>query len=232
MGVLKRGLARCLGVMVALGWGVIRNSLGFTLGKIVILGLLYTGATLARDLFLEVFVEDVETLSATPKNQQTEEELVDLALILTPLIIFINLVFFTWILNSLNATTDYLHNMNQTSKLRRHQRLKCIIITSFSISCMWLFLTVADAFTNILTETQQWLKEEMMQVNYVLVLVGVAILWRPNSNAKEYALQMELPAMGEEGDENELELSCVVPTAADDDGNDPDGIQAEDGEFS
>jgi hypothetical protein len=39
----------------------------------------------------------------------------------------------------------------------------------------------------------------------------------------DYAMQMELPALGD--DENELELSCVVPSAVDmgsDDGNDPD----------
>ncbi len=42
---------------------------------------------------------------------------------------------------------------------------------------------------------------------------------------KDYAMQMEVPALGD-GD-NELELSCVVPSADDladddDDGNDPD----------
>lgn len=42
----------------------------------------------------------------------------------------------------------------------------------------------------------------------------------------DYAMQMELPALG--GDENELELSAYVPSADDmgydddDDGNDPD----------
>jgi hypothetical protein len=44
-------------------------------------------------------------------------------------------------------------------------------------------------------------------------------------SAKDYAMQMELPALG--GEENELELSCVVPSADDmayDDGNDPDHV--------
>ena len=202
MGVLKRGLARCLGVMAALGWGDIRNSLGFTLGKIAILGLLYTGATLARDLFLVEYVEDVETLRATPENQQKEEELVDVAAILTLFIIIINLIFFIWIMRSLNATTKYLCDMLQTSKLRRHQRLKCIIITSFFITCTWLLLMVVDWTTPFYSEKrqwikkgrmQQWLKENMMQVNYIFVLVGVGILWRPtlNSSSKNEVDQYE-----------------------------------------
>jgi hypothetical protein len=58
-----------------------------------------------------------------------------------------------------------------------------------------------------------------MELNYVIVLLGVAILWRPQENAKEYAYVMELPAMtaGDEEGENELELTGVVPSAADDD---------------
>lgn len=71
--------------------------------------------------------------------------------------------------------------------------------------------------------------------NYLFVLIGIAILWRPNPNAKDYAMQMELPAMGEDG-EHELELSCVVPSAGDmDDGNDPDhpdGLRVDHGTLS
>ena len=70
--------------------------------------------------------------------------------------------------------------------------------------------------------------EGSMHANYVFVLTSVAILWRPNSNAKDYAMQMELPAMGMDSDDdddfvgNELELTPNVPSAAD--GNDPDHV--------
>ena len=67
-----------------------------------------------------------------------------------------------------------------------------------------------------------------MHANYVFVLAAVAILWRPNANASEYAMQMEVPALGDDFDEddgyipNELELTATVPSAVGDDGNDPD----------
>jgi hypothetical protein len=63
-----------------------------------------------------------------------------------------------------------------------------------------------------------------MHANYVFVIAGVSILWKPNSNASDYALQMELPALGaEDDDENELELTASsVPNAEEYDGNDPD----------
>eukprot|EP00980_Cylindrotheca_fusiformis_P023809 scaffold11032_cov122-Cylindrotheca_fusiformis.AAC.10 len=141
LGCLKRGIANSLGVMVAKGWGIVRESLGITLAKIVFLGLVYTG------------------------------------------------------------------------------------ITGF----------LQKLLGGILRTDQQWFFEGVMQLNYLLILVGVAILWRPNPNAKDYAMQMQIPTMGED-DENDLELSCVVPSAGDMGyGNDPDhpnGIRADEGQFS
>ena len=56
-----------------------------------------------------------------------------------------------------------------------------------------------------------------IELDYVFVLLGVATLWRPQENAKEYAYVMELPTMTDNLDddagEGELELSVVVPSA-------------------
>ena len=198
--------------MVAMGWGVIRESLGTSMFKIVFLGLLYCGLTAARDVLAIFAVTDVQSIST-----EEEDELIDLVLVLTPMIIVINLVFYFWIMNSLKATTQYLQNMNQVSKLRRHLRLRCIIMISLFIAFSWLILNIAEVFTDFLSQDQQWIMEAAMHTNYVFVLVGMAILWRPNSNAKDYALQLELPAMGDDAEgDYELELSCVVVPSAED----------------
>jgi hypothetical protein len=94
------------------------------------------------------------------------------------------------------------------------------MITGMTIAAAWLVFSLVDAMTGILSPDLVWVMEGAMHVNYLFVMTGVAILWRPNSNAKDYAMQMEVPALGED-DENELELSCVVPSALDDgDGDD------------
>jgi hypothetical protein len=203
--------------MVSMGWGVVRDSLGTTLIKIVILGLLYSGLTLARD-FLIVAAESVKKVSTTE-----EEELIDLALVLTPLILVVNLIFYFWIISSLNATTEYLRNMSQTSKLKRHLRLRCLIITSLLVVGIWLALNIVQAFTAFLSQDQMWMLDAVLHANYFFLLFGVAVLWQPTSTSKDYAMQMEVPSLG--NDDNELELSCVVPSADDadyDNGNDPD----------
>lgn len=209
LGVLKRGISRCLAVMVAMGWGVIRDSLGRALFQIILLGLIYSGLTLARD-YLVVAAVEVERVNLTE-----EEELMDLALVLTPLVIFVNVIFYFWIITSLNATTEYLKNMNQSSKLRRHLRLRCLILASLIVVGIWLLFNIAQAFTGALSQDQVWILEAAMHVNYLFILVGVAILWRPNSNAKDYAMQMELSPDGD--DSNELELSSNIPSAISDD---------------
>ena len=119
------------GVMVAMGYGVVRDTLGTALVKIMFLGLLYTGLVVAQEFFY-VAAEDVQTISITEK-----EELLDLALILVPVIFVVNMIFYFWIISSLNSTAEYLRNMNQTTKLARHLRLRCIIVTSLTIVTIW-----------------------------------------------------------------------------------------------
>ena len=57
-----------------------------------------------------------------------------------------------------------------------------------------------------------------MELNYIFVLLSVAILWRPNENAKQYAYVMELPAQNtaDDGDHG-VEMLGIVPSAADED---------------
>ena len=203
--------------MVSMGWGVVRDTLGLALVKLIILGAIYCALTMARDFLLVLAVDKVESWSSS-----AEQELLDLLLLITLALAAVNAIFFFWILSSLAATTEYLKSMNQTTKLRRHLRLRCIIMTSFAIALAWLIFSIVDGVVGILGTNQYWVLEGITYLNSLFVILSVAILWRPNSNAKDYAMQMELPAMGEDG-EHELELSCVVPSAGEFDDTDDAG---------
>lgn len=192
-----------------------------TLCKIILLGSLYAGLAILRDSF-----EAIAMSSKGLVSSNESEELFDLALVLVPVIALINFIFYVWIIRSLNVTTEYLKNMNQTSKLRRHLCLRCLIITSLVVITV---LTGVNAVQRVaivnsvinpdaplqpfLTTDQVWILRGVGAANYFLILFGVAFLWRPHSDAKDYAMQMQLPTSGD--DENDLELSCVVPSADD-----------------
>jgi len=191
--------------MVAMGWGVVRDSLGASLCKIIFLGLLYSGVVFTRD-FLGIIAETVTSVSLTE-----EEELVDVALVLSVVAVILEIIFVMWIVSSLTATTDYLKNMNQTTKLRRHMRLRCLVMTAIVVIIALVMVTLFQFFKPFLSADQIWILRAVGHGNYLFVLFGVSVLWRPNANAKEYVMQMELPAIGD-GD-SDLELSCVVPSA-------------------
>ena len=135
--------------MVAQGWGIVRESLGSGLCKIVVLGTLYVGLSGFRDLFLIIAQKEVEKVSAT-----VETELYDFSFILWLLIVAVNGIFFIWIINSLNGTVAYLKNMNQTDKLRRHLRLRCLMVTSLLISFAWLAFWFLNAMMGVLRKDQ------------------------------------------------------------------------------
>ena len=68
----------------------------------------------------------------------------------------------------------------------------------------------------IIEKESGWVLIAAMEFNYLIVLVGVAVLWRPNPNAKEFAYVMELQGNDDEDANGEIEFG-VVPSAADDD---------------
>jgi len=215
VGVLKRGVSRCLIVMVALGWGVVRDELGSVMKKINFLGGLYIATSLVCDIMTVVAYTEVQKIS-----QEEEQELFDVVSILRIVIAVIDVTFYVWIIDSLNATMEYLESNNQTSKLLRYLRLRCILLFSILFAVIWsVFGMVNTVDEGIVEDEQNWILDASMELNYIFVLMGVAILWRPHESAKDYAYVMELPAMtaGDDDDEGILEMTDTVPSAMDDD---------------
>jgi hypothetical protein len=210
IGVIKRGLSRCLIVMVSMGWGVVRDRLD-QINSIIILGVLYVGTAAARDIMTIIAVTDNETLSINE-----EVDLVDAVTIITFIVAAIDVTFYMWILDALNATMQYLENMSQSIKLQRYLTLRSILLFSILFAVMWSVLSLVNTYMEdaILDEQQEWAVSAFMELNYLAVLIGVAWLWRPNASAKDLAYVMELPALG--GDDNDLEMTSNIPSALDD----------------
>lgn len=206
-GVFKQGISRCLIVMVSLGWGVVRDSLGSTMRTIVFLGTLYIVTSSICEMMIVFAIEDTNTLTTAE-----EVELMSVAKYMTLVVAFVNVVFIMWILDALNNTMMYLENMKQTRKLERFLKLRCIFLVAIMMAVFWAVFTLVDTVHDegIVAEEHAWAVEAATEINYLFILVGVALLWKPNPSAREYAFAMELPAMG--GDD-ELEMSGV-PSAA------------------
>ncbi|VEU42339.1 unnamed protein product [Pseudo-nitzschia multistriata] len=186
--------------------------------KIHVLGGLYIVISLVNDIMTEIMVAEVQRIS-----QEEEEELFDIVSILGLVILVLDLIFYFWIIDSLSGTMEYLETMKQTRKLLRYLRLKCILMFSILFGVIWAVFGIVDTYDEgIVTQEATWVIDAAMEMNYLFVLIAVAILWRPQQNAKEYAYVMELPAAvsatldDDDDDEGAIELSGIVPSAADD----------------
>jgi Kef-type K+ transport system membrane component KefB len=152
VGALKRGISRCLIVMVSLGWGVVRDDLGAIMNKINFLGGLYIAVSLVRDIMTVVAYTEVQKLS-----QEEEDELFDIVSVLNLVVACINVIFFLWIIDSLNATMEYLESMSQSSKLLRYLRLRCILLFSILFAVVWsVFAIVNNYDAGIVDQESEW----------------------------------------------------------------------------
>ena len=228
VGVMKRGLSRCLMVMVSLGWGVTRDTLGRKLRWIIIAGVSYVAMAISRDVAVLVAQEDLRSLS-----QRAERDLFDVYKILSIFLAILDIIFIVWILDSLSTTMEYLQSMKQTRKLQRFVALRGLFLFAVLFASVWaVFGTVNTYATGILNEETAWIVTGAAEVNYLILLTGVAWMWRPNPAAKDYAYAMQLEGINGSGS-TEIEMSGTVPSAMDDfdddenhDGMSPPGFQS------
>eukprot|EP00590_Aulacoseira_subarctica_P009913 CAMPEP_0172417584 /NCGR_PEP_ID=MMETSP1064-20121228/4121_1 /TAXON_ID=202472 /ORGANISM="Aulacoseira subarctica , Strain CCAP 1002/5" /LENGTH=559 /DNA_ID=CAMNT_0013156027 /DNA_START=141 /DNA_END=1820 /DNA_ORIENTATION=+ len=232
LGIAKQALSRVLVLMVSLGWGVVRDTLGDQMNKIIFLGSFFFAAATARDIISIISVVDMKTISI-----DGEEELIGIVEILTLIIAIIDVTFYMWILDALNGTMQYLENMSQHNKLRRYLRLRLILLLSILFAIVWGVFGLVDTFLDegILTQDSEWAIRAAWELNYLVVLVSVAVLWRPNPAAKDYAFVMELPSVGGDvefttndgvehpDNEENIHDDLRPPSAADDDDENGDG---------
>jgi len=168
----------------------------------------------------------VENQTVSVGTLHEEHALFDVITILTFIIAAIDVTFYMWILDALAGTMQYLENLSQHQKLLRYLRLRLVLLLSIVFAITWAIFGIVNTYMEgqILEAEQEWAILQIWHLNYFLVLVSVAILWKPDPNAKEYAFVMQLPVGGEDIN-NELEL---VDTNADVLQNDEDADNGDD----
>ena len=88
--------------MVCLGWGVVRDTLGGKMRKIILFIIAYTAVSSLRDVFTSFAVTDPDLTT------DEEHKVVDLVAIFTFATATLDVIIYLWILDSLNGTIDHL----------------------------------------------------------------------------------------------------------------------------
>uniref|UniRef100_A0A6U5IKN5 GOST seven transmembrane domain-containing protein n=1 Tax=Corethron hystrix TaxID=216773 RepID=A0A6U5IKN5_9STRA len=215
IGVLKRSISRCVVIMLCLGWGIVRDNLGPDMKKIVTFGIGYAFLSGVSDILFTIAL-------TSPKLGETGgSQLLSIVEWIVVGVTGLNLICYCWILESLSNTMQYLKNNNQVIKNRLFEKLRMCLLFSALFAICWTAIGFVDMYVDdrLFGKEQEYLITTMWEINYLYILIYVALIFRPNKNAKFYAYVMELPSIPE-GEEHDLDF--VVGSDDEDDDDDDD----------
>ncbi|KAF9433036.1 hypothetical protein BGZ76_009973 [Entomortierella beljakovae] len=167
-------------LIVSMGYGVVKPTLGSTMKKVIILslahflfGVIYSAGTMSP-------VEDVSAMIVLMV-------VVPLALTMT--------CFYIWTLQSLTSTIATLNLRRQTEKVKMYTRLWRLLVFSLSVLCAFFVINILN-FTNMNSEdwpANHWrikwfLLDGWLNILYLIVFTVIVILWRPTENNKRYGI--------------------------------------------
>jgi Lung seven transmembrane receptor len=215
----KHSFGRCLLLMVAMGWGVVRASLArHTFMAIVAMGTFYLTASAMFDIYYMIdwggddgsngsTSGDVQSYGS---GQQEETAISDFLQICFWLTFYIDIVFMIWIPSAMCQTMHYLKTTNQLRKLERYQVLLKIMIGAVVLTIITVIVVFTEAFGLSFMDIN-----EGNEFNFFIILTFVAVVWRPNPNAREFAYAMELGTGDDENDNGTTDLELVADSACD-----------------
>ena len=177
-------------LIVCMGYGVVKPSLGKTMVYVRFLALAH---------FVFGVIYAIASLSITPDNAG-------------PLVLFVILplagtltAFYVWTLNSLNHTMKDLLERKQSVKAMMYKKLWWCILASIVVIFGFFFLnsfTFAERsdpdFVPNHWKTRWFILDGWLNLVYMVDIAYVAYLWRPTANNRRFAMSDEI-AQDDEG---------------------------------
>lgn len=175
MSTLKRTVSRVLVLVVAMGYGVVKPTLGTTRYKVSLLGMLYF-----------IFSAGLMLVQAGDRAGDVSWAT---ALFLVVPVALLDTGFYWWIFLSLLRTIAQLKARRQVVKLAMYQWLFYTLAASAVVSALVVLYEVFSfAFSDVDAAWRTaWLQPAFWQLLYFFVLLALAALWRPTHNNTRYA---------------------------------------------
>jgi len=177
----KRSISRILVLIVSMGYGVTKSTLGNTMPQILMLG----GAYLILSSFQDIYIE---------LSHSKLPGFFDFMLLL--LLANLDVIFIFWIFKSLVVTTHQLSSRNQLIKLRVYRRFQytlglCVFL-SIAWSCRTIFISATEDIAVGGEWATTWMNDAVWEALYFVMLLAIMVLWQPSKNAQRYAFSHEV----------------------------------------
>lgn len=189
---IKKTFSRLLLLVVSMGYGVVRPTLGSTTAKTLLLGVTYFVASEALEL-----VEHLGNINDFSGKTR---------LFLVLPVAVLDACFILWIFSSLSKTLEKLQIRRSVAKLELYRKFTNSLAVSVLLSVAWIGYELYFNATDPLSELwrRAWIIPAFWTLLAFILLVVICILWAPSHNPTRYAYSEE---MGEDSEEEGISLT-------------------------
>jgi hypothetical protein len=213
VGVAKRATSRVLITLVALGYGVVRPSLGEDMNKVLILGGSY---------FVPSLIYTFYTSSSTYSGP-IDDDSFDFIALCVYLLAMVDTAFYIWIFKSINSLLVSLASKQQGVKYLLYKNFRSVLFALLFFTVVWgLYSSVIfmnDASGANLNWKERWTVDALWELIYFVILVAICILWAPSYNSQRYAYSMELSQFDDDDEWQAANSSQIEMAARSSDGS-------------
>lgn len=174
-GAVKRTVSRLIILMVSMGYGVVRPTLGGLTSKVLMLG----GTFFIASEVLEL-VENVGAISDLSGKAR---------LFFVLPVAVLDAFFILWIFTSLSATLNKLQARRMLAKLDIYRKFTNALAVAVIVSVGWICYELYFKSSDVYNEHWQnaWIIPAFWQVLSFSLLCVICALWAPSQNSMRYA---------------------------------------------
>ncbi|KAL3684642.1 hypothetical protein R1sor_002664 [Riccia sorocarpa] len=195
LGAVKKTVSRLLILVVSMGYGVVRPTLGGLTSKVLLLGGTYFLAAESLDV-----VENVGTINDLSGKAR---------LFLVLPVAILDAFFILWIFTSLSKTLEKLQARKQVAKLDLYRKFTNALAVAVVVAVVWIGYELYFKATDSYSEGWQnaWIISAFWSILTFLLLCVVCALWTPSQNSTRYAYSEDV---GEDF-EDEAAIALTAP---------------------
>lgn len=189
---VKKTVSRLLLLVVSMGYGVVRPTLGGLTSKVLLLGVVYFVASEALEL-----VEHLGNINDFSGKTR---------LFLVLPVALLDACFILWIFSSLSKTLEKLQIRKSTGKLELYRKFTNSLAVTVLLSVLWigyeLYFNASDPLGELWRRA--WAIPAFWTLLAYALLIVICILWAPSQNPTRYSYSEET------GDDFDEEAVAVV----------------------
>ncbi|KAK4254361.1 hypothetical protein QN277_009757 [Acacia crassicarpa] len=187
---VRKTISRLLILIVSMGYGVVRPTLGGLTSKVMLIGLTYF---LASELLnIAEYVGTINDVSGRAR----------LLLVLPNA--FLDAFLILWIFTSLSRTLEQLQAKRSSAKLDLYRKFSNVLTVTVISSVVWIGYELYFKATDPFNERWQsaWIITAFWDILAFGLLCVICYLWAPSQSSQRYAYSEEV---GDESDEEEAQ---------------------------